>query len=294
MLKKRGRSNDRPSPRLPIQAVTPSYRQPAQSSSAGKPHSRANFSAAESVLGCQEHCAVRVAKVPQILAIMRDPFSGPPSGRSVANMPHSAESASHANIRPTLLPSWGASQMTAAAASTGMLAADCSLLVTSRLMMQSKFRHESRPANLHIRCGLIVALAAGLALGACASSSPSSSPPPSASSSPDMPKLYDAPPPTGLGQRELTPAEKKIIANAIAPSLRDAAMAQYRWPKMQSVPDGPVNATINPHFMCRVAGRNSCLSLLCIVSLDVTKEQSAASFPIDEGRSRHLRRGPGE
>ncbi len=152
-------------------------------------------------------------------------------------MPHSAESASHANIRPTLLPSFGASQMTAAAASTGMLAADCSLLVTSRLMMQSKFRHESRPANLHIRCGLIVALAAGLALGACASSSPSSSPPPSASS----PKLYDAPPPTGLGQRELTPAEKKIIANAIAPSLRDAAMAQYRWPKIQNVPDGPVN-----------------------------------------------------
>ena len=44
-----------------------------------------------------------------------------------------------------------------------------------------------------------------------------------------------------LGQRELTPAEKKIIANAIAPSLRDAATAQYRWPKIQSVPDGPVN-----------------------------------------------------
>ena len=56
-----------------------------------------------------------------------------------------------------------------------------------------------------------------------------------------MLKLDGAPPPAGLGQRELTPAEKKIIANAIAPSLRDAAMAQYRWPKIQNVPDGPVN-----------------------------------------------------
>jgi len=131
--------------------------------------------------------------------------------------------------------------MAAATSSTAMLAADCSLLATSRLMMQSKLRHESRPANLHIKCGLIVALAADLALGACATSSPSPSPPPSSSSSPDMLKLDGAPPPAGLGQRELTPAEKKIIANAIAPSLRDAATAQYRWPKIQSVPDGPVN-----------------------------------------------------
>ena len=54
------------------------------------------------------------------------------------------------------------------------------------------------------------------------------------------------------------------------------------------------NATINPHLICRFAGRDSCLSLLCIMSLDVTnREQSAASIPVDEGRSRHLRRGPG-
>ena len=59
--------------------------------------------------------------------------------------------------------------------------------------------------------------------------------------------LDSAPPPSGLGQRELTPAEKKIIVNAIAPSLRDAATAQYRWPKIQNAPDGPANycGTVN-------------------------------------------------
>ena len=62
-----------------------------------------------------------------------------------------------------------------------------------------------------------------------------------------MPKLDGAPPPTELGRRELAPAEKKIIANAIAPSLRDAATAQYRWPKIQNMPDGPLNycGTVN-------------------------------------------------
>ena len=43
------------------------------------------------------------------------------------------------------------------------------------------------------------------------------------------------------------------------------------------------NATINPHLICRFAGRDSCLSLLCIISLDVTnREQSAASIAVDE------------
>jgi hypothetical protein len=69
---------------------------------------------------------------------------------------------------------------------------------------------------------LVVALAASLALGACATSS-------------------------GLGQRQLTPAEKEIIANAIAPSLRDAATAQYGWPQIQNRANGPVNycGTVN-------------------------------------------------
>ncbi len=53
--------------------------------------------------------------------------------------------------------------------------------------------------------------------------------------------LDSVPVPSSSARRELTPAEKKIIANAIAPSLRDAATAQYRWPKIQDAPDGPVN-----------------------------------------------------
>jgi len=62
-----------------------------------------------------------------------------------------------------------------------------------------------------------------------------------------MPGLDSAPPPSGVDRRELTPAEKKIIANAIAPSLREAAAAQYRWPKIQNAGDGPVNycGTVN-------------------------------------------------
>jgi hypothetical protein len=110
-------------------------------------------------------------------------------------------------------------------------------------MMQSKLRHGPRPPNLHIKFGLIVALAAGLALAACTTSPPTLSPPPPASSlGPE-----NAQPPGGPGQRELTSAEKKIIANAIAPSIRDAATAQYRWPKIQDAPDGPVNycGTVN-------------------------------------------------
>ncbi|HKM88297.1 MAG TPA: hypothetical protein VJX48_06810 [Xanthobacteraceae bacterium] len=96
------------------------------------------------------------------------------------------------------------------------------------------------------RHGAIVALAAGLVLGGCATS-PSPSPPPSSSSSQDLLGLDSAAAPGGLSQRELTPAEKKIIANAIAPSIRDAAAAQYRWPKIQDAPAGPVNycGTVN-------------------------------------------------
>jgi hypothetical protein len=83
-------------------------------------------------------------------------------------------------------------------------------------------RRGSRWPNLKIKRGLIVASAASLALGACATSS-------------------------GLGQRELTQAEKTIITNAIAPSLRDAATAQYGWPKIQNTANGPVNycGTVN-------------------------------------------------
>ena len=54
------------------------------------------------------------------------------------------------------------------------------------------------------------------------------------------------------------------------------------------------NATINPRLIFRSGGRDSYLSLLCIMRLDVPdREQSAASIPADDGRTRHLRSGPG-
>lgn len=107
--------------------------------------------------------------------------------------------------------------------------------------MPSKLRPAASALNPQTMLRLIVALAASVTLSACMSSSPFSSPPTAPSSSQDQPGPESAPAPSGLGQRELTPAEKKIIANAIAPSIRDAAAAQYRWPKIQNVPDGPVN-----------------------------------------------------
>jgi hypothetical protein len=104
-------------------------------------------------------------------------------------------------------------------------------------MMQSQLRCGSRPSR---RYALIVALAAGLALAGCAASQPASQPSP-ASSSRDLLGLDGAAAPSGLGQRELTPAEKKLLANAIAPSLRDAGTAQYHWSKIENAPDGQVN-----------------------------------------------------
>jgi len=243
MLKrKRGRSNDRPSPDSPFKRL------PLHTGSRLGPLVRKSHTA-ELILAPRPSGAAGTLSRDycQTAASTDDCEARRLSGTGVANMPHSAKSASHAtNIRPTLLPSDPLRKWRERPSSTGMFAVDCSLLVTSRLMMQSKLRHESRPPNLHFRCGLIVALAAGLALGACASSSPTSSSPPR-SSSRDLGASDSPPPPSGPGQRELTPAEKKIIVNAIAPSLRDAATAQYRWPKMQNAPDGPVNycGTVN-------------------------------------------------
>jgi hypothetical protein len=46
-----------------------------------------------------------------------------------------------------------------------------------------------------------------------------------------------------VGQRDLTPQEKKAIVDAVAPSLRDPASARYRWAKFptDTPPDGSVN-----------------------------------------------------
>ena len=76
-------------------------------------------------------------------------------------------------------------------------------------------------------------MAASLALSACATTSPSDG------SSGTSPSLFGG----GGGQRDLTAQEKKVIIDALAPSLRDAAAAKYRWAKFPtSVPlSGSVN-----------------------------------------------------
>ena len=73
---------------------------------------------------------------------------------------------------------------------------------------------------------LITPLAVGLALSGCATGTqiplaPSEAPSPSAGVS--------------IGQRDLTPDEKKVIMDAVAPSLRNAGSAKYHWANFPAV-----------------------------------------------------------
>jgi hypothetical protein len=79
--------------------------------------------------------------------------------------------------------------------------------------------------------GAIALLAASLALAACAAATPPADQP-AASAAPAT-----APAATPASQlRDLTPQEKKIVVDAIAPSLRDPASAKYKWAKFPIVP----------------------------------------------------------
>jgi hypothetical protein len=69
---------------------------------------------------------------------------------------------------------------------------------------------------------MIAALAAGLALSACAANSTQNG-------------LAAGMASPSVGQRDLTPQEKKAIVDAVAPSLRDPATAKYRWSKFPTV-----------------------------------------------------------
>jgi hypothetical protein len=80
--------------------------------------------------------------------------------------------------------------------------------------------------------GAIALLAASLALAACATTPPADQPSASAA-----PATEAAPPATPASQlRDLTPQEKKIIVEAIAPSLREPGSAKYKWTKFPIVP----------------------------------------------------------
>ena len=72
---------------------------------------------------------------------------------------------------------------------------------------------------------VFLVMAALLALSACASALPTGT----------SPAASAAPSSGGVGQRDLTPDEKKAIIAAVAPSLRDPTSAKYRWAKFPTV-----------------------------------------------------------
>ncbi len=76
---------------------------------------------------------------------------------------------------------------------------------------------------------LIAALATGFLLSACATNQTSSPQGPLAGS--ESPSAA----PAGVGQRDLTPQEKKVIVDAVSPSLRNPGSAKYRWAKFPAV-----------------------------------------------------------
>jgi len=71
---------------------------------------------------------------------------------------------------------------------------------------------------------LIAALAASLGLSACATTSQS-----------PLAEGSAAATSAGVGERDLTPQEKKAIVDAVSPSLRDPGSAKYKWTKFPLV-----------------------------------------------------------
>jgi hypothetical protein len=74
---------------------------------------------------------------------------------------------------------------------------------------------------------VIAALAAGLALSACATGTTVTQSGEASNGAP--------PQAVSVSQRDLTPQEKKAIVDAVAPSLRNPGAAKYRWAKFPTV-----------------------------------------------------------
>jgi hypothetical protein len=73
----------------------------------------------------------------------------------------------------------------------------------------------------------MIALAVGLILSSCATGTTVTQSGEGANGAPVVP--------TSVGQRDLSPQEKKVIIDAIAPSLRNPGAAKYRWAKFPTV-----------------------------------------------------------
>lgn len=101
----------------------------------------------------------------------------------------------------------------------------------SRAAAILQFSQERQPLQTS-RLKAMVGLAAGLALSACAATTPSES----------APGTGSAAAPAAVGQRDLTPAEKKIIVGAVAPNLKDPDSAKYHWTKF---PEMTVQDSVN-------------------------------------------------
>lgn len=78
------------------------------------------------------------------------------------------------------------------------------------------------------KLSVIAALAAGLALSACATSAPPTNP---------LQGTFNggSSAGSGVGQRDLTPQEKKVIMDAVGPSLRNPGAAKYKWAKFPEI-----------------------------------------------------------
>jgi hypothetical protein len=90
-------------------------------------------------------------------------------------------------------------------------------------------------ATLRTKIGSAIAvLAASVALAACVASPPADQPAASAAPATTPAAAAAATPASQL--RDLTPQEKKIIVDAVAPSLREPGSAKYKWTKFPIVP----------------------------------------------------------
>jgi hypothetical protein len=92
-----------------------------------------------------------------------------------------------------------------------------------------------KPAGLQALTAIAAALALSLALSACAATAPSAGAPAAGTSASPSPAAT-------VGQRDLTPAEKKVIMDAVGLSLVNPQSARYHWAKF---PDSTGQDSVN-------------------------------------------------
>jgi hypothetical protein len=135
--------------------------------------------------------------------------------------------------RPSCLPATGpgASPPTHQAAGVAIASGALPNICHRSQTKQSALLNDARALQIS-SFSLIAPLAVGLALSGCTAGQT-----PLASS--------EAPPPSAgvsIGQRDLTPEEKKVIMDAVAQSLRNPGSAKYHWAKFPAVvTEGSVN-----------------------------------------------------